>query len=98
MRDAGPGGRLPVDVPDVIALRVVRPELRQLRAAADQLGAVVAREQPLDASREVDVECAEQGLRQESGTGPRRGRFRDSETLGDQVTPPSACSGRSAGA
>jgi hypothetical protein len=79
--EAGARRRLPVDVPDVVDLGVVRPELGELRATPDQLRPVVAREQALDAPCEVDVERAEQRLREQPGARPRGSRLGDSETL-----------------
>ena len=98
VRDACPRGRLPVDVPDVVGLRIVRPQLGELGAAPDQLRTVVTGEQPLHAPRQVDVERPEQRLREQPRARPRGGRLGDSKPLRDHsmATRPSACSGRSA--
>ena len=63
-----PRGDVPVDQAHVVA-RHVRPHLRELGAAAEQRRAVVAREQPVDAPRDRQLERLEQRV----GNGPRPG-------------------------
>ena len=59
-------GHVPVELARIVARRV-RPDLRELRARAEQHRAVVAGEQPLDATPDRDVERAQQRVRHRAG-------------------------------
>jgi hypothetical protein len=58
MRFACARGDVPLDLADVVT-RNVGPDLRELRALPEHCGAVVARQQPLDAAADADVERAQ---------------------------------------
>ena len=74
VRDLHPGGDVPVDPPDVVA-RLVRPDLGELRAAAEVAGPVVPGDEAADLARDRQLERAEQrlGRRAGAGTGRRAG-------------------------
>ncbi len=69
VRLAGPGGHVPVDPADVVAVGV-RPDLRELGAVALERRAVVAGEQALHLAADVDVERAQERDRHRPGAGP----------------------------
>ena len=70
-------GHVPVDQPDVVA-RLVGADLGELAAAAEQVRAVIAREQAVDAPADRELERAEQRLRHRPGAGALR-RLDDTE-------------------
>ena len=63
-----PGGRVPVDPADVVALGV-GPHLRELGAATETIGAMPAVDEARRPPRDAEVESAEQTRRDR--TGPR---------------------------
>ena len=68
---------VPVDQPDVVA-RLVRANLRQLAAAAEQVRAMIAREHAVDTPSDRELEGAEQRLRHRPRAGALR-RLDDTE-------------------
>src|SRR5581483_10881928 len=90
------GGDVPVDPAHVVA-RLVRPHLVELRTEAGEGRAVVAREEPVDAARDRELERLEALGADRARPGPRRRPL--AAGCGDQalqlrLTPPWARSGR----
>ena len=71
------GRHVPVDQPDVVT-RHVRAHLGELAAAAEQVRAVIAREEAVDPAADRELEGAEQRLRHRPGAGALR-RLDDTE-------------------
>ena len=76
-----PCGDVPVDPPHVVP-RLVRAHHRELRARAEEVRAEVAREQPLHAAGDRDVERAQEPFRHRAGPGAGRRRAREERARG----------------
>ena len=74
VRLGGAGGDVPVDQPDVVA-RDVRPDLGELRPAAEERRAVVSCEQSVHTARDRQLERLEQALGDRSRPRPVRCRL-----------------------
>ena len=65
------GGHVPVDQADVVT-RHVGAYLGEFGATAEQVRAVIAREEAVDAATDRELECTEQRLRHRPGAGALR--------------------------
>jgi hypothetical protein len=87
VRRAGARGHVPVDLAHVVLDRLVGPDLRELAAPAEHRRAVIARQQPVDAAGDREIDGAQQRLRHRPRAGSRRGLAPAEEPLDHAARP-----------